>query len=321
VCYSSQIRAEYKKYVRMFGADISIKEYFDIYWRRLTDPEARIRIPKAMDFDFADPQSEEQREIKGLIDEFDRRQMTESEQELFKQKKRLADAERSLLNKPTKAAAESQRIATGKIEQLLERLADLKRTTPEDRDARIFPGWYAPVLIVENGRKVVKPMRYQCRPAGKPASHDVKFPGTYNARRDNLEGFWKAQFGRTHGIAIFNAFYENVSRHRTEGRELREGEKVENVILEFRPRPMQDMLVACLWSRWSAPGEPDLLSFAAITDEPPPEIAAAGHDRCIIPIKPEHVDAWLNPNPRDLAAQYAILDDRERPYYEHQLAA
>jgi len=321
LCYSSQIRAEYTKYVRMFGADISIKEYFDIYWRRLGEPESRIRIPKAMDFDFADPQTDEAREIKGIIDEYNRRQTTESEQELFKQRKRYADAERTLLSKPTKAAAESKRIAADKIEALLTRLADLKRTTPEERDARIFPGWYAPVLIVENGRKVVKPMRYQCRPAGKPASHDFKFPGTYNARRDNLEGFWKGQFGHTHGIAIFNAFYENVNKHRTEGRELREGETVENVILEFRPRPTQDMLVACLWSRWSAPGQSDLLSFAAITDDPPPEIAAAGHDRCIIPIKPEHVEAWLDPNPKDLAAQYAILDDRERPYYEHQLAA
>jgi hypothetical protein len=39
------------------------------------------------------------------------------------------------------------------------------------------------------------------------------------------------------------------------------------------------MLVACLWSSSSAPDEPDLLSFAAITDEPPPEFAAAGYDR------------------------------------------
>ena len=68
-------------------------------------------------------------------------------------------------------------------------------------------------------------------------------------------------------------------------------------------------------------GEPDLLSFAAITDDPPPEIAAAGHDRCIIPIKAENVAAWLNPDPKYLTAQYAILDDRERPYYEHRLAA
>ena len=57
-----------------------------------------------------------------------------------------------------------------------------------------------------------------------------------------------------------------------------------------------------------------MLSFAAITDEPPAEVAAAGHDRCIIPIKPDNVDARLNPNPKDLGALYGILDDRARPY-------
>jgi putative SOS response-associated peptidase YedK len=81
------------------------------------------------------------------------------------------------------------------------------------------------------------------------------------------------------------------------------------------------MLVACLWSRWTAPGEPDLLSFAAITDEPPAEVAAAGHDRCIIPIREENLERWLRPDRRNLAALYATLDDRERPYYEHRLAA
>jgi putative SOS response-associated peptidase YedK len=110
-------------------------------------------------------------------------------------------------------------------------------------------------------------------------------------------------------------------RHKAEGRELAPGEAVSNVVLEFRPRPTQDMQVACLSSRWTAPGEHDLLSFAAITDEPPPEVAAAGHDRCIIPIQPAHIDAWLNPDPADMAAQYAVLDDRARPYYEHRLAA
>ena len=63
------------------------------------------------------------------------------------------------------------------------------------------------------------------------------------------------------------------------------------------------------------------LSFAAITDEPEPEVAAAGHDRTIINITPEHVDAWLNPDPADLAALYRIFDDKRHPFYEHQLAA
>jgi putative SOS response-associated peptidase YedK len=107
-----------------------------------------------------------------------------------------------------------------------------------------------------------------------------------------------------------------------EHRNLAPGEKEENVVLQFRPRPEHDMLVACLWSDWKGRGnEADLLSFAAITDEPPTEVAAAGHDRCIIPIKPENLDTWLSPNPGNLAGLHSILDDRDRPYYEHRLAA
>lgn len=81
------------------------------------------------------------------------------------------------------------------------------------------------------------------------------------------------------------------------------------------------MFVACLWDRWQSPGQEDLLSFAAITDEPPEEVAAAGHDRCIIPLKPENVGAWLNPTGVSREALYALLDDRARPYYEHKMAA
>lgn len=50
-------------------------------------------------------------------------------------------------------------------------------------------------------------------------------------------------------------------------------------------------------------------------------MAAAGHDRCIVPIKAEHLDAWLSPDAGNLSAMYAILDDRDRPYYEHREAA
>jgi len=305
--------------VRLWGADVSMKDFVRLYWDRAQG--AKIKIPKAMDAAFAQPQTDEERQIKQLIDRFNAEQTTQLEQELFKQRKRLADAERTLLTKTTKAASESKRIATDKIEWALGKLSDLRRAELNDEDSRIFPGWYAPVMIQENGRRVIKPMRYQCRVAGAPAFNDAKFPGTYNARRDNLEGFWRKQFGVTHGLIVANAFFENVSKHKAEGRDLVPGEQEENVVLEFRPKPTQDMLVACLWSQWTGAGEPDLLSFAAITDEPPAEIAAAGHDRCIIPIKPEHLDAWLNPDRSNLNALHAILDDRERPYYEHRLAA
>ena len=319
MCYSAQIWQDYRRYVRAWGADISLKDFVRLYWDRQANP--RIKIAKAMDAAFAQPQNDDERQIKALIDAFDAQQKSKLEQELFKQRKRLADAERTLRTRTTKAALESRRIATDKIAWAHAKLADLRRADLVDEDSRIFPGWYAPVLVIENGRRVVKPMRYQCRVAGAPLNHDQRFPGTYNARRDNLEGFWREHFGATHALMVANAFFENVSLHRTEGRELAEGETEANVVLEFRPRPAQDMLVACLWSHWHGAGAPELLSFAAITDEPPPEVAAAGHDRCIVPIKAANADAWLNPSALPRAALQAILDDRERPYYEYRLAA
>ena len=319
MCYSAQVVEDYRAYVRRFGADINIHEFVKLYVERRGG--GKPKIPKGMDAAFGAPASDAERQIKTLIDEFNSQQVSKLEQELFKQRKRLADAERTLQAKVTKAATESKRIATTKIEWTLGKLADLRRTEPKAADSRIFPGHYAPVMVMENGKRVIKPMRYQCRPSGKPAFYDTKYPGTYNARRDSLEGYWKGLFGYSHGLVVANAFYENVSRHKLEGRELAPGEPEENVVLEFRPNSGQDMLVACLWSHWTGAGEPELLSFAAITDEPPLEVAAAGHDRCIIPIKPENIDAWLNPDPGNLTAQFAILDDRERPYYEHRMAA
>lgn len=307
MCYSAQIKADFTRFIRQYGGDLKLEEFAKIYFERSSNP--RIKIPKAVDAAFANPTTCQEREIKGLIDDFNAQQATALEQDLFKQRKRLADAERSLQTKTTKKATEDVRIASDKIERGRLKLADLGRTELLDRDARFFPGSYAPVIVWEGGRRVVKPMRYQCRLAGKPANYDSRFPGTYNARRDNLEGFWRDLFGYTHGLIVVNRFFEHVDRDGTD------------VVLEFDPNPAQDMLVACLWSHWTEPGEPDLLSFAAVTDDPPPEVAAAGHNRCIVPIKPENVDAWLQPDPTRLGDLYAILDDRERPYYEHRLAA
>lgn len=307
MCYSAQIEATYKRYVRMFGADISLREFADLYLRR--EREKKIKVPRAIDAWFTDIQSDIANEIRASIARYDRSQATLIEQELFEQRARFVKAEAALAMKPTKAASENRRIADNKIKAALRRLDDIRRVEVIDRDARIFPGTYAPIMVIEDGKRVIKPMRYRCRPAGKPAFYDTRYPGTYIARRDNLEGFWKGLFGYSHGLMLVDVFYENVSR--PDG----------NVVLEFRPNTGETMLVACLWSHWTGNGEPDLLSFAAITDEPPPEIAAAGHNRCLIPIKPEHIDAWLNPDPSNLDALYTILDDRMRPFYEHKLAA
>jgi len=307
MCYSAEVEEDWKKFLRVTGAHMGIKEFFETYWKR--QQGFPIRVPRVLDRWFDGVQGDEAAEIRKLIAEWNAEQIAKFEQQAFASRKRIADGERALQVKATKKAQEDVRIGNNKLRQAKEKLDYLKGIEPDPDYARIFPGWYAPVVIVEDGKRVVKPMRYQCRPAGKPEFYDTKYPGTYNARRDNLEGFWKGQFGHTHGITIARRFYENVDRNG------------KNAILEFTPAGLDDMIVACLYSRWVGADGEELLSFAAITDEPPPEVAAAGHDRCIIPIKPEHIDAWLNPDPANLGAMQAILDDRERPYYEHRLAA
>lgn len=314
------IRANYRDYVRMFGADISIREFVKLYVQRSEDNV--VNIPKAMSAAFlGETQDPEEQRIAALIREFDQAQATRLQQVLFTQLERQTKAKRKLELKHTKAASEDLRISTDKIEDAKRKLAGMGYAELRSGDSRIFPRWYAPVMMVEDGQRVIKPMRFLLRPAGMPASFDVTHEGSYNARRDNLGRFWRKQFGHTHGLILVDRFYENVKRHRFEQRELEPGEQPENVRLEFQPNPPHLMLVPCIWSRWTAPGEQELLSFAAITDEPPPEVAAAGHDRCLVPIKPENVDTWLNPQRCSLDELDAILEDKEHPYYEHRKAA
>jgi putative SOS response-associated peptidase YedK len=310
MCYSAQIEADYRRFVKEYGAIMSLDEFTRMVVEYFDNP--RMRVPKAMTAPFIEsPETEEERRIAEVI----RARMAADElallQELAKQTERLQKGQQALATKATKKASEEVRIASNKVAAIKGKLEEIKSTDLTPRDSRIFPGWYAPVMIWENGRRVVKPMRYQCRPAGKPEFYDTKYPGTYNARMDNLRGFWKGQYGHTHGVVLVDAFYENVKD--AQGR---------NIILEFRPDPPQTMIVACLWSHWRAtkPGEKDLLSFAIITTDPPPEISEAGHDRCPVPIKPEDLNAWLNPDPQNLEAMDKILRDNGMPHFTHRIA-
>jgi len=306
MCYSAQIYAEFKRFKREFGAIMDVETYVATFWPG-EQKQPRAKAPRALirELEEIGPP-----DLRAALLAQDQADIAALEEELFALRRRVGDAQRALQVKVTKKAQEDVRIGTNKGKAARRRLDILKGLASDDD--RVFPGMYAPVMVWENGQRVVKPMRYQCRPCGKPAFYDRKFPGTYNARRDSLEGFWAGQFGVSHGLMVATRFYENV-----------EGPDGKNRVLEFTPRDGEPMLVACLWSHWKDPTgqEPDLLSFAAITDEPEPEVAAAGHDRTIINIKPEHIDAWLNPEPGNLAALQSIFDDKRHPYYEHRIAA
>jgi putative SOS response-associated peptidase YedK len=316
MCYSAQVIQMARKLHRQLGIRLDYDEAERLFFRRLDDPG--LNISRGFEANFEEPSNDQERRIKSAIDEHRSRLATKLERDLFSQKTRLVTAERLLKDKETKKAREDVRISTNKIETLTTKLNDLRRTEPQSRDNRIFPLVYAGVIVQKNGQNVLTPMRYFCRPAGKPSFYDKKFPGLYNARRDNLEKFWADQFGTHHAVMVVESFYENVKRHAMEHRGLREGEQETNVVLQFTPEPPQTLYIACLWSNWTDPKEPDLHGFAAITDEPPADVAAAGHDRCIINLKPEHVDTWLTPAGRSIDELQAILGDRAVPVFQHE---
>lgn len=315
MCYSAQVVQVVRKLHRNLGVRLDMDEALKLFVRRLDDPS--LHISRGFEANFEQPTSDQGRRIKEAIDEHRSRTATQLEKAIFSQKTRLVNAERSLKVKETKKAREDVRIATSKIETFTDKLSDLRRTESKARDNRIFPMVYTGVIIKQDGENRLVPMRYACRPAGKPSFYDKKFPGLYNARRDNLERFWSEQFGAHHALMVVDSFYENVLLHVKEHRQLRAGEREQNVVLHFTPTPPQPMLIACLWSHWTDPKEPDLKGFAAITDEPPADVAAAGHDRCIINLREEHVEAWLTPAGRSPAELYSILSDRAVSTFAH----
>jgi putative SOS response-associated peptidase YedK len=317
MCYSAQVVQGARKLFRELGARLDYEQSEKLFLRRLEEPG--LLISRGFEANFEQPANAAERRIKAAIDLHRARAAAALEKALFTQKTRLATAARSLRDKETKKAREEVRIATNKVDSIAARLNDLQSLEPKPRDERIFPMMYAGVVIREGADKLLTPMRYFCRPAGKPAFYDRKFPGLYNARRDNLEKFWSEQFGRHHALAVVDSFYENVALHAMQGRELQDGEEPRNVVLHFTPQPHRTMLVACLWSCCSDPGQPEVRGFAAITDEPPPAVAAAGHDRCIVDLRPENVEAWLAPTTRSLAELQALLSDRPAPAYRHEV--
>jgi putative SOS response-associated peptidase YedK len=319
MCYSARVRQNLKHLSRRYEAEVDWAAFEDLYRRRAEGED--IKMSRDLQRNFQNPETDVERRTAGYIAQFLKEKRTEWENGVFAQKRRVAEAEESLAKRETKKAREDIRIGTKKAQEFLDRLADLRRTEPNNEDARIFPLSYAPVLISEEDHRVITPMRYTCRLAGKPADVEKRFPGIYNARRDSLDDYWRTVYGRKHAVIIISGFYENVPEHLYQHRELAPDEKEKNLVLEYDPKPAGDMLVACLWDHWTQPGMPSLDSFAAITDEPTPEVAATGHQRTIITIQERYLAEWLSPNALSKDQLHRILTDKESPYYTHQIAA
>lgn len=317
MCYSALVTQNAKNLGLTYRARVQLDLFEDLFQRRLEGSGAR--IPLAMEAPFlAGAETPSEKKIAEAIREFRRRELSKYEQEIFKQSKRLADAERLLKTKTTKKAQEDVRVAGAKIESLKAKILALRDERSSGDQARIFPGDYAPLVISLNGERVVAPFRYLLRPKGQPPEFDRKYGGCYNARRDKLEGgaFWRPLYGRNHGVMEFKSFWERVALNDYEKRELRAGEEEKRIELRFLPKGLDTLVAPCLYDR-NDEGEFPLYSFALITDEPNPEIAEAGHDRTPIIMRPENVGAWLDTSVTDLAVFDRALEEKQPTYFEN----
>ncbi|WP_209005474.1 SOS response-associated peptidase family protein [Steroidobacter agaridevorans] len=318
MCYAALVAADLRRLERELGSRIDFAAFQRAYELRLGDPKA-FKLPIALDRQFLNMDDPAAAAIATAISAYRNQRTTEWQAEIFEQRRRHADAERKLAQKVTKAAQKDLQVSADKIEQRLKWLSDFRDAAMTEEDAVMYPMHYGPLIIESDGELKIRPMRYHCRLPGHAPEMDKRLMGNYNARIDSLEDWWRPVFGKYHGLLVLDGFRENVKLHDMQNRELKEGERPENVVLQFNPKDATSMFVPCIWARWQR-GDETLHSMALITDEPPPEVQSAGHNRCPINLTREAALAWLAPHGRSSAELFEVLGQRHRPYYEHRIA-
>lgn len=185
------------------------------------------------------------------------------------------------------------------------------RWAPADTNGRVYPGHFAPVLVMRDGKRTIVPMRYRIRPRGTPKELPSKY-NLFNCRLDAIQArqTWKPLFEKNHVLFPFQSFFEWVEV---------DGKKRE---ICFNPEGHETMWAPGLYDSWqSLDGRVHFDSFAILTDDPPPEVAAAGHDRCPIFLHHSHIDTWLQPQAKSTEDLLSVLKLREPVHFDHRLAA
>ncbi|MDH3695298.1 MAG: SOS response-associated peptidase [Gammaproteobacteria bacterium] len=323
MCYSAMVQQDMAKLAKQYHADIDLDRYEELFSRR-HDGEKLI-LPRGMEQPFTShPKSKQEKAIAKLIGEWHTQQIMLREEELFKQSKRLADAERKLKDKETKKTLNDQRIASEKIPWLKDKIKWHKLKKAKDSDYRVFPQHYISMVYTDDaGNRRVGPFRYHLRPAFANEQWDYQRQGAYNARRDSLKKVWKNQFGNKHGIMQIKCFWENVdpNKYKSKPKLSNALKQKDNIILKFEPEDGLWMEVPTIYDIWERKGKPSLYSTALITDDPLEEIQRAGHDRTPVSLNSATARVWLEPQSHSKDELSALLDEIKRPYYEHAIAA
>jgi len=235
---------------------------------------------------------------------------------------------------------------------------DLTKKNPKQFPAsspRIYPGHYGPVIFGSDHQLQSELMRYGTYPPD--TVRNIHKYSAFNARSDNLRShFWSNAFMCHHGFVVLDAFYEWVAvkdllkagvvrleevdlefarqSEERKARILKDGKPYKptptelkpsierQIIIQFKPEDESDLIVPVIFSRTNISTENEVVNagFAVITDEPSPEIRAAGHDRSPIILQSGAEREWCRIDGKKPENFEHLLSARRRVIFRHGLA-
>lgn len=174
---------------------------------------------------------------------------------------------------------------------------------------RILPYKQAIVIRQQQQKLIFDHMNYSLVPAWSETPK-VKF-ATHNARIETIleKPTWKKPFLSQRCLVPMSTFIESIYDNSWAGN-----------LVHFYPKDGSLLTAAGVYDTWLDPEtKKTTQSFAILTEQPPPFILEAGHDRCPIFLNDNAFKDWLNPNEKDPAVLLQILKEA-KPNYEYEVS-
>lgn len=168
-------------------------------------------------------------------------------------------------------------------------------------DERVLPHRFAPVLVGEGDKMILKLMNFSLIPSWSK-ERKVKF-ATHNARLETLaeKPTWKKPFESQHALVPLTRFVEPIYENELAGN-----------MVQFFEKSGELLFAAALYDRWKDVKTGEVVdSFSIITTEPPEFIAKAGHDRCPLFLKREAWGEWLSSQRKQASELTQFLKQHE----------
>jgi putative SOS response-associated peptidase YedK len=312
--YSATIHANPYFYAAKFGAAVCHEAFLQMFLRRSLDQ--RMHVPTEVEQAFLATTDVELEPMRALLMGDRLKQMRAMLDRAAALARRLACA-----NDAGSAGSADRRTVLRAQADLRVRQHHLARGGSPLGLARVFPGSYAPVLLIRDGRLEVRPMRYKCRPANADASSDRRLTSSHHISRATLPGTWRDHFGSTHAVIALNALYDVVSAQRLEnGRSTAAQPSVASAQIRYTALAEEPLFAACLWSHWQGEGREDLWSFGTLTRWAVPDPAASLEKPDIVLLRRDDVRAWLEPTHGDLCGSTALLEKEFHTRMQHARA-